>query len=633
MKKVLLLAAVACAALAANAQALQTLKPETGFVKANPFTTSIAKAPAQKADLKDNQVIVGLYNTDDIDQYGLGLGSAVSLMIASEIPADCFAGMNDLKIDAVRFGLTEAATVESVNVYATDAAGNLTPLVEGAPVVSKKGVVGWNTVELAEPIAVPADVAGLIVGYDITLTASGYPIGVYSGADQCSFFGYGDLGQGEGWYNFGDSYGTPAIQLVCECAPVQGFSVKGSKYETGTVAMGQKFESTFTVMSSSEAEVKDIDYTIIFGDETISKNIVFKTPIPAGFGKTASFDVELTAPQRPGALPVIFSVDKINGTELAEPVVTTFTQDVVTKIVPRYHVVEEFTGTGCGFCPLGWAGMEYTKENYSDKAGVIAIHQYNNTDPMYGTYYHTPDFAGAPSCMIDRFPEELNPYAENMGQYFQVLDQLIPEVDVKVWAAYTDETMTKVDAYASTEFLTDLDGSELVFVLTADGLTGTTSAWKQSNYLYQYAASQYPASAKEFCKGGKYAQSSVTLVFNDVMIGSSWPSATGANKVEPFPLTAAGYKVGSSYTLSLPTKTALKNALQKEQIYVTAMVIKADGMIANAARCRVLTADEAAGISSVTTEAENAALYDLQGRKVNAAAHGIFIQNGKKVIR
>lgn len=630
MKKVLLLAAVACAALTANAQALQTLKPEMGFVKANPFTTTVAKAPAQKADLKDNQVIVGLYNTDNIDEYGLGLGSAISMMVASEIPSDCFAGMEDLKIDAVRFGLTEAATVESVNVYATDAAGQLTALVEGAPVAGNKGAAGWNVVELAEPVAVPAGAESLIVGYDITLTKEGYPIGVYSGADQCSFYGYGDLGQGEGWYNFGDSYGTPAIQLICECAPAQGYSVKGSKYETGTVAMGQTFESTFTVMSTSEGEIKDIDYTIIFGDQTISKNIVFKTPIPAGFGKTASFDVELTAPQRSGALPVIFSVDKINGTELAEPVVTTFTQDVVTKIVPRYHIVEEFTGTGCGFCPLGWAGMEYTKEHYSDKAGVIAIHQYNNTDPMYVTSYHTPDYQGAPSCRIDRFPEELNPYAENMGQYFQVLDQLIPEVDVTVEATWSDETMTKIDASAVTEFLTDLEGSELVFVLTADGLTGTTSAWKQSNYLYQYSASQYPASAKDFCKGGKYAQSQVTLVFNDVMIGSSWPSATGANKVEPFTTTAAGEKATSAYTLTLPTKTALKNALQKDKISVTAMVIKADGMIANAARCLVAAPT---GINTVLAPVADEAAFDLFGRPAAKNANGIMVQGGKKVIR
>lgn len=630
MKKILLIAAVACAALSANAQALQTMKPEMSLVKANRFTTSIAKAPAQKVDLKENQVLVGLYNTDDIDQYGLGLGGDISLMIASEFTNDHFAGMNDLKIDAVRFGLTEAATVTSVSVYAVDAAGNMNPLAENQPVAGNKGVAGWNTVELPAPVAVPANTESLLVGYDITLTKEGYPIGVYSGADQCSFYGYGDLGQGEGWYNFGSDYGTPAIQLICECAPAQGYSVKGSKYETGAVAMGQTFTPTFTVMSTSEGEIKDIDYTVIFGDQTISNNVVFKTPIPAGFGKTASFDVELTAPQRSGALPVIFSVDKINGTELAEPVVTNFTQDVVVKIVPRYHIVEEFTGTGCGFCPLGWAGMEYTKEHYSDKAGVIAIHQYNNTDPMYVTNYHTPEYQGAPSCRIDRFPEELNPYAENMGQYFQVLDQLIPEVDVTVDASFSDATLTKINASAVTEFLTDLDGSELVFVLTADGLTGTTSAWKQSNYLYQYSASQYPASAKDFCKGGKYAQSSVTLVFNDVMIGSSWPSSTAANAVEAFTTTAAGEKATSAYILSLPTKTALKNALIKDKLYVTAMVIKADGMIANAARCKVSFPE---GLNSVLAPAAEDAAFDFFGRPAMQNTNGIVIKGGKKVIR
>lgn len=629
MKKFLLLTAFACAAFAASAQALQTLKPEMGFVKATPFTTTVAKAPALKADLKDNQIIVGLYTSDDINQNGLGMGSAISLMIATEIPADCYAGMDDLKIDAVRFGLSQEATVTGVNVYAADAT-KLIPLVENQPVAGGKGVVGWNVVELSEPVAVPANTESLLVGYDIKLTASGYPIGVYGGADQCSFLAYGNLDQGEGWYDFGSNYGTPAIQLICECAPAQGFNVKGYKYETGTVAMGQTFVPSITVISTSEADVTDIDYTIVIGEQTVSNNVVFTTPIPAGFGKTAEIEVELTAPQRSGALPVRFSVDKINGTELAEPIVTTFTQDVVTRIVPRYSIFEEFTGTQCGYCPLGWVGMEYVKEKHSDKAGVIAIHQFTTTDPMYVPNYHRMTYKGAPGLYIDRYPEELDPYKENQDGYLRILNALIPEVDVTVQASYTDNTLTKVDASAVTEFLTDLEGSELVFVLTADGLTGTTSAWKQANNLASAAANQYPASVADFCRGGKYAQSSVALVYNDVMIGSSWPSATGANKVAAFTTTVAGEKATSAYTLSLPTKTTLNNAILKDQVYVTAMVIKADGMIANAARCKVAMPT---GINSVLAPAADEAAYDLSGRVAPTTAKGLFIEGGKKVIR
>lgn len=636
MKKVLLLAAVACAALSANAQALQKISNPNLWEKSAVYSvTNQVKAPAMKADIKAGDFIVGWFDDDtyDVDN-GLGFNGDVSLEIGTEIPADFYAGLNGFKVDGVRFALCNSAQVKSVKLYGVTPDNYITePLA--VKEVNATCAKGWNYFEFAEGVTIDPSLVSLIPVYEFVNKSGAYAMGMRDLGNNGSFLAYGPLAQDGSmiWGDMGLDYGTPAIQMVCYADPVEGYNVKISNFESSTVGMGQTFEPEFTISSTSDKAVESIHYSLSFANEVIEGTETFKKAIPAGIGQKATFTKTLTAPQKAGSLPIVITIDAVNGEALAEPSVSTVYQDVVTKIVPRYHIVEEFTGTGCGFCPLGWAGMEYTKEHYSDKAGVVAIHQYNSTDPMYGTYYHTPDFAGAPSCRIDRFPEELNPYAENMGQYFQVLDQLIPEVDVKVWAAYTDENMTKVDAYASTEFLTDLDGSELVFVLTADGLTGTTSAWKQANYLYQYAASQYPASAKEFCKGGKYAQSSVTLVFNDVMIGSSWPSATKDNAVEPFPLTAAGYKVGTSYTLSLPTKTALKNALLKDQIYVTAMVIKADGMIANAARCRVLTQEEAAGVSSVTTEVENAALYDLQGRKVNAAAHGIFIQNGKKVIR
>ena len=39
------------------------------------------------------------------------------------------------------------------------------------------------------------------------------------------------------------------------------------------------------------------------------------------------------------------------------------------------------------------------------------------------------------------------------------------------------------------------------------------------------------------------------------------------------------------------------------------------------------------GISSVNTEVQNAAAYDLQGRRVQKAENGVFIINGKKVLK
>ena len=73
----------------------------------------------------------------------------------------------------------------------------------------------------------------------------------------------------------------------------------------------------------------------------------------------------------------------------------------------RKVVVEELTGTACGWCPRGLVGMKMLRDLYGDRFIGVAVHQFNATDPMY-----TPDYAdidwsdggskGAPCCMIDR---------------------------------------------------------------------------------------------------------------------------------------------------------------------------------------------------------------------------------------
>lgn len=55
-----------------------------------------------------------------------------------------------------------------------------------------------------------------------------------------------------------------------------------------------------------------------------------------------------------------------------------------TNFVRRVQVLQ-FTGTGCGFCPLMMTTLRNLKENqtYADKFLVAACHSYNASDPMY----------------------------------------------------------------------------------------------------------------------------------------------------------------------------------------------------------------------------------------------------------
>lgn len=632
MKKVLLLAAVACMAMTASAQ-VKADKAQAQLCKA-PYAVNTAKKAAHKADvvLQDSQFIVGLFDTDEYDEDGIGFKTPVTMEVATSISSAYYEGMKDVTVDGIRFALAEGATIKSVKLYVVDNEGGIILEPVASKSVDTRCAAGWNYIEFDDPYTVDMEYAELMPAYEVVLTGSNYPIGMYTGpADYYSFLAYGDLeDKGAAWYSFGENYGTVAMQMVCSAAQPEGIDLQTTSYNTSAVAINQRFMPTVNVISNSGTAISSVDYTLTMDGNEFTGTATLN--LAAGYRQKGSFTPELTAPDKAGSYPVEITLSKVNGEDIT-PVTLKGTQDVVTRLAPRMNVIEEFTGTGCGYCPMGWVGMEYVKEHMSDQAYVIALHHYNNTDPMYVATYHDPVFSGAPQCAINRMTTDIPPYAEYMQAYLPQFTAIVPEVDIpEIKAVFTNDELTTVHATATTEFLTDVPGSELVFVLTADELSGTTSAWKQSNYLYNATTAQYVPSAADFCRGGKWAQSSVALVFNDVMIGSSWPSSTKPNVVPKFSNPAAGETETSEATLDLPTKSALKNALKKDKIYLTAFVLCADGHIANAKRCKVEVA-EGIGTVLAPSSTDDAPAYDLSGRTVHQSAKGITIQGGKKVIR
>jgi hypothetical protein len=75
----------------------------------------------------------------------------------------------------------------------------------------------------------------------------------------------------------------------------------------------------------------------------------------------------------------------------------------------------------------------------------------------------------------------------------------------------------------------------------------------------------------------------------------------------------------------MPTKTALLNAIDKEQVYVIALLIKEDGTIANAAKAKV-EAYVPSAISTINSDnASETVRYTLDGRQITAPQHGLNI--------
>lgn len=303
--------------------------------------------------------------------------------------------------------------------------------------------------------------------------------------------------------------------------------------------------------------------------------------------------------------------------------------------IQRMVVVEEFTGTGCPWCTRGLAGMDWLKATYEDKCIGIALHQYNSSDPMYYTKYANLGINSFPNSLVSRYAEADPYFGFDYGstRIFDAVDE-IAALETHAYveslsAVYVDENQKKATVTAKVNFDADGDYS-LAFVLTADSLTGEGSAWQQTNNYAGYTPNAANITPDEplamFCSGGEFGTTYVNgYKFNDVAVSSTY-NANGENLLDELDPAVAGVSQERTYTLTLPTKSMMVKAMRKDLIFATALIIdNTDGTIANAARVRVINADDPTGISTTSKEATAVAFFNAEGKAVSAPQKGLNI--------
>lgn len=513
----------------------------------------------------------------------------------------------------------------------------------------------YHRVDLTSPVEITAP--GLYVGYTFTIDEmvdiyDQNPVGLMAPAEgsqvaekslYVAFSSYG--GAWEDWAATKNR--MSALQLFLEGEDTAKDYVSLSNATAQSFVLGSEGYAIVGILSYSKTPISSIGYDVTCGGVPTSSTITLDQPIPAGLNVMGTIELPFALPTTAGHYDATLRITHINGAanETSAPTTTNLGIDVLSRAGKRLTVVEDVTGTGCAFCPSGWVIMEHIKDNLADKAVVVSMHAFNTYSPLFVPEYDNSLFPNsrAPLCMVDRKTPLFDPYfgyegASAVGWTYD-LNESLPEAEITVKADYIDGTYAAVQAEASTEFLTDLPGSYLAFVLTADGLTGTTPDWKQLNAYYSFAPEDYPENLRPFCEGGIYGQNYTTLVYNDVLISSSWRpqtegSETNVNEVAPFSTTSATQKATSTYTIPMPTSEKLLKAIDLDRVYVTALVVKADGTVANAARCKVGNVE--AGIHGITVDKSiSGASYDLMGRQQmhTPISRGFYIQKGKKHIR
>ncbi len=518
---------------------------------------------------------------------GIGSGGKASFGVAIFLPGDIFSGAN---LKAIKIPVLDPNMTE-VSVWARES-------LEGSNVCSVNVSDGsftameYTEVKLSSSYLIPS--TGLYVGYSFTSSES-YPVAVAGEEAPNALFL--ELNNGGFSDYYGNAFGVSPLQVVVNGLDLKDYNASFVELEPLTTLPNIPFKTTAVLSNTSNNPVNSIDYTIDVDGRKTSKHLTLSNPIPAGMGQRGVVEIEGTSAADVKAYTVRISIDKVNGMSNSQEGATSTTFLNVSKQVVRRTVVEEFTGTSCGWCPRGWVGMERMKKNYPDTFIGIALHKYSTSDPMYvANYYPIQSLGiyGAPGCNMDRrLPTD--PYrgtGNGITNDFERFNAILPSVDVRAEAKWNDDS-SAVDVTSFVEPLTSSVGFTVAYVLTADGLTGTSSAWKQLNFYASSDPSEEFASDPEmvaFCRGGEKGQSSVLLTFDDVMIGSSY-SAAGKNlavDIAGSDNAQMGTIYEGHYSVLMPTKATLIDAIKKDFVFANVLVIdNGTGEILNAARCPI----------------------------------------------
>ena len=629
MKKILLSAFAMLLAVTANAQNFTVEKLQSPLgVQTEAFGAH--KAPA-KANIAANQRLVGYFDTDDCDNYVGVQQPPGNSKVAIALTADDLAPYYGKKIAGVRFNLAQSETstgvfVENVKIKNGAITENTAIVTSDKSVTSAAGAKNtgeWHEVMFDNKVEITSSFETLFVGYCYKQKSNNYPVGVNSKVDG-PFFLYTNIssaqgGTGEAWYAINSGGNGLAIQLIVE-GDFAPNSVQPLDFGKFVITKG-KSKNVAVDFRNIGSKFTSIDYTIALdGKAGAEQHLDFGKDF--GVGGTHTVEIPFAADSKIGTSTVTLTVTKVNGVENANAIKTaTGTLYTVEREFVKRSVVEEGTGTDCGYCPRGHVAMHNMHNLYGDQFIGIAMHQRSSMDPMYNVSYNL-GFPSFPQCMVNRSNDFWDPY-EQMPAVLKASLNEIALAEVTVAGTFADED-TKVNATASVESLVAGD-YDIAFMLTADGLTGKTTSWKQQNYFCKgHSGNPYKSKSSmpediQFLwdKGSSYY-----ATYNDVLIASSYVS--DKNKAT-LPTLVANGTVSSEYTLKMPTKVALKKAIKLDQVYVVAVLLdKKTGAIVNAGRARVTGST---GIEDVTTgtEATVVARYTVNGVQVSAPVKGVNI--------
>lgn len=539
----------------------------------------------------------------------LGYGQSTTIDAAIFIPANhSIAG--SASIEAVRIWLgNDISSVGNMTLWISKRLPSRTSDAEYSQTIPRSSLVSkLNEIQLTSPYSINNE--GIYVGFSLPISGKAYPI-MAGGKDAANGFFYRVTGTE--WMDFyGEGYGSLALQVLLSGVTLNDNDATPLDFGTSYVLKGGTATVPVEIYNNGKEPISSISYTITTNGTESTEQSVNVNKIPFAATGTVYFSFPADADAR--KYSKILTVSKVNGSANQSKNQTASGNLITISEKPAVMpVVEEFTGTWCGYCPYGFVGMEKTRETYGDKVALIAVHKGDVMEIIDYSAIDSP--SGYPGARINRV-YDLYPSVDYLKYYLDyVLENYVSIASIEATASWTGPEMSAIKLNTKTKFVYSEENGKygLAYVLVEDGLTGSSSDWRQANYL---SGGSGDSNMQFWYNAGSYVSG---MEYNHVPV-AAWNVKNGIDG-SVNPNIVDGVIQDFSYEVNISNKKLIQD---KSKLKVIVMLIdRTTGQIINAAQTTI--SDASAIHHESVEEATITSRYTIDGRAIKNPQKGLNI--------
>lgn len=585
--------------------------------------------------------IIFTYAGEDYGIWGKGKSEIYDAAIRIDDPA-----LVGKKITAIRAVLNAYEGIESTSLWLSkeltlEKVGSVkvtVPDVCSAEVSPEKislpdsdGSYGQLSTTLAEPYVITEE--GIYVGYSLTVPTlekgqvlsnqQQYPLLLSPSSNRNSLYLRASKDFLK-WVAYNDKLGAAAMIYVTIEGEFPEYSVGLKSLATTYAPIDKEFNVKAVISTPGAMDVSSIGYTYTVGGKSFDRTLEFDTPIASNFVNSTSVELPIAALSELGEYTIDLNINKVNGNDNENPKSSASCEVKVLPYLPQHRpMLEEFTGTWCGWCTRGYYALETLNDLYGD---AVVLAAYHDGDPMQVTDSYPVSVDGFPSASLNRNGIE-DPYYGNANDGFGMKDEVVESMetavpaDISVEAAWANEEKTKIRINSTATFFEEKAnaGYKVGYLLINNGLSGAGSAWVQSNYFPSYASS-YAGTELEVLT--TWPAKVPGLVFNDVVVDTD--GMMGVEGSVPAEI-AFNEPYASEFSYDIASNDVIQD---KDKLYVAAFIINPNGTILNANKVKVSDATAVKAIDANVKEI-TAEYYNLSGLRIAKPENGIFVKVAK----